>query len=68
MPLSVLKYLMVLHQYKYNVSSALVMLKIRKNPFDLIKMNVDCFCNDLMSYIKKNRNSLRLHITGQNSA
>ena len=60
MPLSVFKYLMVLHQYKYNVSSALVMLKIRKNPFDLIKMNIDCFCNDLMS--------LRLHITGQNSA
>ena len=53
MPLSVFKYLMVLHQYKYNVSSALVMLKIRKNPFDLIKMNVDCFCNDLMSHIKK---------------
>ena len=59
---------MMLHQYKYNVSAALVMLKIRENPFDPIKMNVDCFCNDLMSYIKKNRNSLRLHITGQNSA
>ena len=53
MSLSVFKCLMLLHQYKYNVSSALVMLKIHKNPFDLIKMNVDCFCNDLMSYIKK---------------
>ena len=47
MSLSIFKYIMLLLQYKYNVSSALVILKIRKNLFDLIKMNVDCFCNDL---------------------
>ena len=68
MSLSAFKYIMLLLRYKYNVSSALVMLKIRKNPLDLIKMNVDGICRDVLTYIKKNRNSMRLHITGQNSA
>ena len=57
---------MLLLQYKYNFSSALVMLKIRKSPFDLIKMKV-VFVT-ILRLTKKNRNSIRLHITGQNSA